>query len=194
MCVVFFKKLKEKITGTNEAVTEKFKDGLSKTRNQFTSKVNDLVARFREVDEEFFEELEDLLLQADVGFETVLELIDELKLEVQRKNIKDTAGIQSVISQKLVEIYKAGEELDNELNIQADGLTVILMVGVNGVGKTTSIGKIAARLMAEGKTVMLAAGDTFRAGAIDQLVVWGERAGVGSHSSVRRFRPCCRYV
>jgi fused signal recognition particle receptor len=174
----FFKKIKEKITGTNEAVTEKFKDGLAKTRDTFTSKVNDLVARFREVDEEFFEELEELLLQADVGFETVMELIDQLKLEVQRKNIKDTAGIQSVISEKLVEIYQAGEEIDNSLNIQENELTVVLMVGVNGVGKTTTIGKLAARLMAEGKTVMLAAGDTFRAGAIDQLVVWGERAGV----------------
>jgi fused signal recognition particle receptor len=174
----FFKRMKEKITGTNEAVTEKFRDGLTKTRDQFTSKVNDLVARFREVDEEFFEELEDLLLQADVGFETVMELIDELKLEVQRKNIKSTEGIQTVISEKLVEIYESGEEVNGELNIQEDGLTVILMVGVNGVGKTTTIGKLAARLMAEGKTVMLAAGDTFRAGAIDQLVVWGERAGV----------------
>ena len=170
--------MKEKITGTNEAVTEKFRDGLTKTRDQFTSKVNDLVARFREVDEEFFEELEDLLLQADVGFETVVELIDELKLEVQRKNIKSTEGIQAVISEKLVEIYERGEEINSDLNIQEDGLTVILMVGVNGVGKTTTIGKLAARLMAEGKTVMLAAGDTFRAGAIDQLVVWGERAGV----------------
>jgi fused signal recognition particle receptor len=174
----FFKRMKEKITGTNEVVTEKFRDGLTKTRDQFTSKVNDLVARFREVDEEFFEELEDLLLQADVGFETVMELIDELKLEVQRKNIKSTEGIQTVISEKLVEIYESGEEVNGELNIQEDGLTVILMVGVNGVGKTTTIGKLAARLMAEGKTVMLAAGDTFRAGAIDQLVVWGERAGV----------------
>lgn len=174
----FFRKIKEKITGTNEAVTEKFRDGLTKTRDQFTSKVNDLVARFREIDEEFFEELEDLLLQADVGIETVMELIDELKLEVQRRNSKDTAGIQSVISEKLVEIYAAGEELDIELNLQQEGLSVILMVGVNGVGKTTTIGKLAARLKAEGKTVMLAAGDTFRAGAIDQLVVWGERAGV----------------
>ncbi|QUW21848.1 signal recognition particle-docking protein FtsY [Sporosarcina sp. Marseille-Q4063] len=174
----FFKRMKEKITGTNEAVTDKFRDGLTKTRDQFTSKVNDLVARFREVDEEFFEELEDLLLQADVGFETVMELIDELKLEVQRKNIKSTEGIQTVISEKLVEIYEGGEEANSDLNIQEDGLSVILMVGVNGVGKTTTIGKLAARLMAEGKTVMLAAGDTFRAGAIDQLVVWGERAGV----------------
>lgn len=173
----FFKKLKEKITGTNEAVSEKFKEGLAKTRDSFTSKVNDLVARFREVDEEFFEEMEELLLQADVGVETVMELIDQLKFEVQRKNIKDTAGIQSVISEKLVEIYRAGEELDTELNMQ-DDLTVILMVGVNGVGKTTTIGKLAARFKSEGKTVMLAAGDTFRAGAIDQLVVWGERVGV----------------
>lgn len=174
----FFKKLKEKIVGTNEAITDKFKDGLTKTRDQFTSKVNDLVARFREVDEEFFEELEDLLLQADVGFETVMELIDELRTEVQRKNIKSTDGIQSVISEKLVEIYKAGEEDQGILNLQEDGLSVILMVGVNGVGKTTTIGKMAARFKAEGKTVMLAAGDTFRAGAIDQLVVWGERTGV----------------
>ncbi|MDW0115761.1 signal recognition particle-docking protein FtsY [Sporosarcina thermotolerans] len=173
----FFKKLKEKITGTNEAVTEKFKDGLTKTRDSFTSKVNDLVARFREVDEDFFEELEELLLQADVGVETVMELVDQLRWEVKRKNIKNTDGIQSVISEKLVEIYKAGEELDTNLNIQ-DDLTVILMVGVNGVGKTTTIGKLAARLKDEGKTVMLAAGDTFRAGAIDQLVVWGERVGV----------------
>jgi fused signal recognition particle receptor len=175
--LAFFKKLKEKITGTNETVTEKFKEGLSKTRNSFTSKVNDLVARFREVDEEFFEELEELLLQADVGVETVMELVDQLRWEVQRKNIKNTEGIQSVISEKLVEIYKDGEELDTDLNIQ-DDLTVILMVGVNGVGKTTTIGKLAARLKDEGKTVMLAAGDTFRAGAIDQLVVWGERVGV----------------
>lgn len=175
--MAFFKKLKEKITGTNETVTEKFKDGLSKTRTSFTSKVNDLVARFREVDEDFFEELEELLLQADVGVETVMELVDQLRWEVKRKNIKNTDGIQSVISEKLVEIYKAGEELDTDLNMQ-DELTVILMVGVNGVGKTTTIGKLAARLKDEGKTVMLAAGDTFRAGAIDQLVVWGERVGV----------------
>lgn len=174
----FFRRLKEKITGTNEAVTEKFKEGLTKTRDQFTSKINDLVAQFREVDEDFFEELEDLLLQADVGFETVMELTDELRREVQRKNIKNTEGIQTVISEKLVEIYKAGEDNEGELNLQEDDLTVILMVGVNGVGKTTTIGKLAARFQKEGKTVMLAAGDTFRAGAIDQLVVWGERTDV----------------
>ncbi|QBP41486.1 signal recognition particle-docking protein FtsY [Paenisporosarcina antarctica] len=176
----FFKKMKEKFTITSESVsvTEKFKDGLAKTRNQFTSKVNDLVAKYRTVDEDFFEELEDLLLQADVGVETVMELMDALRFEVQRKNMKDTAGIQSVISEKLVEIYEAGEEESNELLIQENGLTVILFVGVNGVGKTTTIGKLSHRLKQQGKTVMLAAGDTFRAGAIEQLQVWGDRVGV----------------
>lgn len=177
----FFKKMKEKLTGTPEetvTVSEKFKDGLAKTRNQFTSKVNDLVAKYRKVDEDFFEELEEILLQADVGFETVMELMDALRFEVQRKNMKDTAGIQSVISEKLVEIYESGEESSNELNMQVDGLTVILFVGVNGVGKTTTIGKLANRLKSEGKSVLLAAGDTFRAGAIEQLQVWGDRVGV----------------
>ncbi len=160
------------------SITSKFKEGLAKTRNTFTSKVNDLVARYRKVDEDFFEELEEVLLQADVGFETVMELMDKLRFEVQRKNIKDTEGIQAIISEKLVEIYEAGEENITELNIQPKGeLTVILFVGVNGVGKTTTIGKLAHRLKSEGKTVMLAAGDTFRAGAIDQLQVWGDRVG-----------------
>lgn len=160
------------------SITKKFKEGLAKTRDSFTSKVNDLVARYRKVDEDFFEELEDVLLQADVGFETVMELMDKLRFEVQRQNIKDTEGIQSIISEKLVEIYEAGEENITELNMQPDGeLTVILFVGVNGVGKTTTIGKLAHRFKSEGKNVVLAAGDTFRAGAIDQLQVWGDRVG-----------------
>lgn len=161
------------------SITQKFKAGLEKTRNSFTSKVNDLVARYRKVDEDFFEELEELLLQADVGFETVMDLMDKLRYEVQRQNIKDTNGIQAIISEKLVEIYESGEDNLTDLNMQQDGdLTVILFVGVNGVGKTTTIGKLAHRLKSEGKSVMLAAGDTFRAGAIDQLQVWGERVGV----------------
>ena len=160
------------------SITSKFKEGLAKTRDTFTSKVNDLVARYRKVDEDFFEELEEVLLQADVGFETVMELMDKLRFEVQRKNIKDTEGIQAIISEKLVEIYEDGEENIAGLSIQPKGeLTVILFVGVNGVGKTTTIGKLAHRLKSEGKTVMLAAGDTFRAGAIDQLQVWGDRVG-----------------
>lgn len=174
----FFKKLKETIAKRTDSVTEKFKEGLAKTRNSFSEKVNDLVARYRKVDEDFFEELEEILIQADVGFETVMELVDELKMEVKRRNIQEPSEMQDVISEKLVEIYQDGEQALSKMNIQEDGLTVILMVGVNGVGKTTTIGKLAYKYKQEGKKVLLAAGDTFRAGAIDQLEVWGERVGV----------------
>ncbi|USK40616.1 signal recognition particle-docking protein FtsY [Cytobacillus firmus] len=174
----FFKKLKEKITKQTDSVTEKFKDGLTKTRDNFSNKVNDLVSRYRKVDEEFFEELEEILIGADVGFDTVMELVDELRREVKRKNIQDPREVQGVISEKLVDIYDSAGETSTELNIQTDGLTVILFVGVNGVGKTTTIGKLAHKFKSEGKNVLLAAGDTFRAGAIEQLEVWGERVGV----------------
>ncbi|MFC4184629.1 signal recognition particle-docking protein FtsY [Saccharococcus thermophilus] len=176
----FFKKLKEKITKQADSVTEKFKQGLSKTRDSLAGRVNDLIARYRKVDEEFFEELEEILISADVGVTTVMDLIDELKMEVKRRNIQDPQEMREVISEKLVEIYRGDDEEYEKsaaLNIQKDGLTVILFVGVNGVGKTTTIGKLAHKLKSEGKTVMLAAGDTFRAGAIEQLEVWGERVG-----------------
>ncbi|NUK29088.1 signal recognition particle-docking protein FtsY [Parageobacillus sp. VR-IP] len=176
----FFKKLKEKITQQADSVTEKFKQGLTKTRDSFAGRVNDLIARYRKVDEEFFEELEEILISADVGVTTVMDLIDELKMEVKRRNIQDPKEMQEVISEKLVEIYRGDDEEYEKsaaLNIQKDGLTVILFVGVNGVGKTTTIGKLAHKLKTEGKTVMFAAGDTFRAGAIEQLEVWGERVG-----------------
>ncbi|MBD8003990.1 signal recognition particle-docking protein FtsY [Bacillus norwichensis] len=174
----FFKRLKEKFTASGDSISEKFKEGLVKTRDNFSNKINDLVARYRTVDEDFFEELEEILIQADVGFETVMELIEELKTEVKKRNIKDPADVQSVISEKLIEIYESGEENLSTLNIQENELTVILFVGVNGVGKTTTIGKLAHQFKKEGKTVLLAAGDTFRAGAIDQLEVWGDRVGV----------------
>ncbi|KAA9025905.1 signal recognition particle-docking protein FtsY [Niallia endozanthoxylica] len=174
----FFKKLKEKITKQTDSVTEKFKEGLTKTRDSFTGRVNDLVSRYRKVDEEFFEELEEILIQADVGFDTVMTLIEELKREVQRKNIQDPNEVQSVISEKLVAIYEGGENASSSLNIQENALTVILFVGVNGVGKTTTIGKLGYQFKSEGKKVLMAAGDTFRAGAIEQLEVWGERVGV----------------
>lgn len=174
----FFKKLTEKITKQTESVTEKFKDGLSKTRNNFSEKVNDLVSRYRKVDEDFFEELEEILIGADVGFDTVMTLIDELKKEVKKKNIQDPKEVQDVIIEKLVAIYESGEHSSTELNIQENELTVILFVGVNGVGKTTTIGKLASKFKNEGKKVLMAAGDTFRAGAIEQLEVWGERVGV----------------
>ena len=174
----FLKKLKEKITRQTESVTEKFKDGLEKTRNNFSEKVNDLVSRYRKVDEDFFEELEEILIGADVGFDTVMTLTEELRKEVKRKNIQDPAAVQDVILEKLVEIYEKGDDSTSQLNIQENGLTVILFVGVNGVGKTTTIGKLAYKFKEEGKKVLLAAGDTFRAGAIEQLEVWGERVGV----------------
>src|SRR3954466_9850426 len=149
----FFKKLKEKFTtsSSSDSVSDKFKEGLTKTRNNFSGKVNDLVARYRKVDEDFFEELEEILIQADVGFDTVMKLIEELKKEVKRRNIQDPGEVQSVISEKLVDIYNAGEEQSSKLNIQEDGLTVILFVGVNGVGKTTTIGKLGYKFKSEGK-------------------------------------------
>lgn len=174
----FFDKLKEKLTKQTETVTEKFKDGLTKTRQSFSDKMNDLVARYRKVDEDFFEELEEVLIQADVGFDTVLELVDELKMEVKRRNIQESSQVKEIIVEKLVDIYESDDDQITSLNIQDNGLTVILFVGVNGVGKTTTIGKLAYKFKQEGKKVLLAAGDTFRAGAIEQLEVWGKRVGV----------------
>ncbi len=176
----FMQKLKSKFTkDKKEDVSTKYKKGMEKTRQSFSGKINDLIARYRKIDEDFFEELEEVLITADVGVTTVMDLVEILKMEVKRRNIKDTADIHDVISEKLVDIYY-GEE-DEEIagmNIQEEGLTVILVVGVNGVGKTTSIGKLAHNMKQSGKKVMLAAGDTFRAGAIEQLDVWGERVGV----------------
>ncbi len=141
--------------------------------------MNELFANFRTVDEDFFEELEETLIGADVGFETAIRITEALRQEVKLRNAKKSAEVQNAIIEKLVDLYEAeGINEVNELNIQEDGLTVILFVGVNGVGKTTSIGKLAHQFKNEGKKVLMAAADTFRAGAIDQLVVWGERAGV----------------
>ncbi len=174
----FFNRLKSKFI-KEEETTDKYKEGMTKTRQSFTSKLNNLIARYRLVDEDFFEELEEVLISSDVGVMTVMELIDELKLEVQRRNIKETRKMTEVISEKLVDIYYGDDEDDVEkINYQEDGLTVILVVGVNGVGKTTSIGKLAHQLKSENKHVVLAAGDTFRAGAIEQLEEWGKFADV----------------
>lgn len=177
MTMSFFKKLKEKITNQTEAVTEKFKEGLSKTRDSFSSKVNDLLSRYRKVDEDFFEELEEILIEADVGVTTVMELVDELRTEAKRNKIEDSQELKPLITEKFVELLEKPDE-NADINIQENELTVILVVGVNGVGKTTTIGKLANKFKSEGKHVVLAAGDTFRAGAIEQLEVWGERAGV----------------
>jgi fused signal recognition particle receptor len=177
----FMDKLKNKFKQNEETeeVSKKYQEGMKKTRNSFSGKLNDLIARYRKVDEDFFEELEEVLITADVGVTTVMELVEELRMEVKRQKIKDTKGIKDVISEKLVEIYYGDDNEEVEkLQLQENGLSVILVVGVNGVGKTTSIGKLAHQLKQQGKNVVLAAGDTFRAGAIEQLEVWGERADV----------------
>ncbi|MDB7615840.1 signal recognition particle-docking protein FtsY [Enterococcus faecium] len=179
----FFDKIKRAFTGEEKTeeveVQEKYDKGLEKTRKTFGGRMNELFANFRTVDEDFFEELEETLIGADVGFETAIRITEALRQEVKLRNAKKSAEVQNAIIEKLVDLYEAeGINEVNELNIQEDGLTVILFVGVNGVGKTTSIGKLAHQFKKEGKKVLMAAADTFRAGAIDQLVVWGERAGV----------------
>ena len=179
----FFDKIKRAFTGEEKTeeveVQEKYDKGLEKTRKTFGERMNELFANFRTVDEDFFEELEETLNGADVGFETAIRITEALRQEVKLRNAKKSAEVQNAIIEKLVDLYEAeGINEVNELNIQEDGLTVILFVGVNGVGKTTSIGKLAHQFKNEGKKVLMAAADTFRAGAIDQLVVWGERAGV----------------
>ena len=178
----FFDKIKRAFTGEEKTeeveVQEKYDKGLEKTRKTFGERMNELFANFRTVDEDFFEELEETLIGADVGFETAIRITEALRQEVKLRNAKKSAEVQNAIIEKLVDLYEAeGINEVNELNIQEDGLTVILFVGVNGVGKTTSIGKLAHQFKNEGKKVLMAAADTFRAGAIDQLVVWGERAG-----------------
>ncbi|MBO0459127.1 signal recognition particle-docking protein FtsY [Enterococcus hulanensis] len=169
----------EEAAEAEETVQEKYDKGLEKTRKSFGERMNELFARFRRVDEDFFEDLEETLIGADVGFDTAIKLTESLRQEVKLKNVKKPAQIQNVIIEKLVEIYEAeGINENNKINLQTDGLSVILFVGVNGTGKTTSIGKLANQYKNEGRKVLLAAADTFRAGAIDQLVVWGQRSGV----------------
>ncbi|MFV0560693.1 MAG: signal recognition particle-docking protein FtsY [Enterococcus sp.] len=181
----FFDKIKKAFTGeevqNEEAieVQEKYDKGLEKTRKTFGERMNELFANFRTVDEDFFEELEETLISADVGFDTAIRISESLRQEVKLRNAKKPEEVQNAIIEKLVDLYEEeGINEVNTINLQPEGLTVILFVGVNGVGKTTSIGKLAYQYRNEGKKVLMAAADTFRAGAIDQLVVWGERAGV----------------
>ncbi|MEK0313314.1 signal recognition particle-docking protein FtsY [Cohnella sp. 56] len=173
----FFKKLRESIASKTEAVTNKFKEGLAKTRDAFVGQVTDLFSRRKKIDEAFFEELEEILIGADVGVNTVMELIEDLRDEVKKRRIEQPSELQPILSEKLVGLLTDSGE-SSQLKMNPGGITVILFVGVNGVGKTTTIGKLAHRFKQEGKKVLLAAGDTFRAGAIEQLQVWGERVGV----------------
>ena len=160
-----------------ETVQEKYDRSLKKTRTGFGARLNAFFANFRSVDEEFFEELEELLIMSDVGVQVAYNLTEELRYEAKLENAKKPDALRRVIIEKLVELYEKDGNYDESIHFQ-DGLTVMLFVGVNGVGKTTSIGKLAHRYKQAGKKVMLVAADTFRAGAVAQLAEWGRRVDV----------------
>ena len=162
---------------TEETVQEKYDRSLKKTRTGFGARLNAFFANFRSVDEEFFEELEELLIISDVGVQVASNLTEELRYEAKLENAKKPDALRRVIIEKLVELYEKDGNYDESIHFQ-DGLTVMLFVGVNGVGKTTSIGKLAHRYKQAGKRVMLVAADTFRAGAVAQLAEWGRRVDV----------------
>ena len=167
----------EEIPPVQETVQEKYDRSLKKTRTGFGARLNAFFANFRSVDEEFFEELEELLIMSDVGVQVASNLTEELRYEAKLENAKKPEALRRVIIEKLVELYEKDGQYNESINFQ-DGLTVMLFVGVNGVGKTTSIGKLAHRYKQAGKKVMLVAADTFRAGAVAQLAEWGRRVGV----------------
>ena len=167
-------KTKEKDEVKNEEI-QKYDQGLEKTRNEFVSKLNLLGIKYTKVNEEYFEELENLLIMADIGVKTVMDFIDRLRKRVKSENITDTKYLNEVIVDELFIIYVNNEAITDKINMAASGPTVILMVGVNGVGKTTTIAKLAHKYKSEGKSIMMIAGDTFRAGAVEQLKIWAER-------------------
>ena len=167
----------EEYPRVEETVQEKYDRSLKKTRTGFGARLNAFFANFRSVDEEFFEELEELLIMSDVGVQVASNLTEELRYEAKLENAKKPDALRRVIIEKLVELYEKDGNYDEQIHFQ-DGLTVMLFVGVNGVGKTTSIGKLAHRYKQAGKKVMLVAADTFRAGAVAQLVEWGRRVDV----------------
>ena len=174
-----FSQIKEKFVGKSAKQNEKYVAGLDRSNSTFSDRINELAARFREINDEYFEELENILIMSDVGVSMVMKIVEEIKNEVRLQNITDPKEINEIIVDKMFVIYANDSVMTTKINYAEEGLTVILMVGVNGAGKTTTIGKLANRIVNdEGKKVMVAAGDTFRAGAIDQLAVWAQRVGV----------------
>ena len=171
-----------------ETVQEKYDRSLKKTRTGFGARLNAFFANFRSVDEEFFEELEELLIMSDVGVQVASNLTEELRYEAKLENAKKPDALRRVIIEKLVELYEKDGNYDERIHFQ-DGLTVMLFVGVNGVGKTTSIGKLAHRYKQAGKKVMLVAADTFRAGAVAQLAEWGRRVDVPVVTGAEKADP-----
>ena len=173
-----------------ESEQQVYNKGLEKTRTGFAARFNKFLANFRSVDEDFFEELEETLVGADVGFDMAIKISDELREEVKLENAKRKEDVRDVIIKKMVDLYEAdGVDEDATMHFNANGTTVILFVGVNGVGKTTTIGKLATKYRQQGKSVLLAAADTFRAGATKQLQEWGERAGVSVVAGKEKADP-----
>ncbi len=169
-------------TTTSEVPTKKankvYEKGLTKSRKGFVSNLINLTSKYHRINEEYFEELEEILIMADIGVNTVMEFMDRLRSRVQKEKIEDPEALKEIIVDELFIIYVDDNILTNKINYNPDGPTVLLFIGVNGVGKTTTIGKLAWKLKEEGKKVLLVAGDTFRAGATKQLEEWSEKVGV----------------
>lgn len=170
-----FNKIKSAFSKDKEAVL--YDEGLVKTRREFTTEISNLSKKYKNIDEDYFEELENILIMADIGVNTVMKFVDKLKKRVREEVITDSNVLKEIIVDELLIMYVDNGVMSSKINYNDNGPTVMLFIGVNGVGKTTSIGKIAKRLMSEGKKVLLVAGDTFRAGAIEQLILWGNRIG-----------------
>jgi len=162
---------------TNKKEEQLYEKGLEKTRNEFVNKISILNGKYKKVSNEYFDELEEILIMADIGVNTVMSLIDKLKKRVKKENIVDSQDLLDVIVDEMFIIYVNNDIIVNKIKFNDNGPTVVLFVGVNGVGKTTSIGKIAYDLKNKGKKVLLIAGDTFRAGAVEQLIEWSGRVG-----------------
>ena len=175
-----FDKIKKIFSSNNKeqiVETEKYEKGLEKTRNDFVFKLNTLNKKYKKVNNEYFDELEEILIMADIGVNTVMKFIDKLKKRVKSENIEDVEDLREIIVDEMFIIYINNQVIVNKINFSSTGPTVILFVGVNGVGKTTTIGKLASSLKKQGKSVLMVAGDTFRAGAVEQIVEWSERVG-----------------
>lgn len=173
-----FDKFKKIFNKEEKEDIEVYEKGLEETRKEFVSKLNMLGLKFTKIDDEYYDELERILIEADIGVNTVYNLLDKLKKRVKEENISSTKDLGEVIVDEMFLIYVNGESLSDKINMNPSGPTVILMVGVNGVGKTTTIGKLAYKYKNEGKKVFLIAGDTFRAGATEQLKLWADKVGV----------------
>ena len=171
-----FSKIKSVFSKDKEA--QKYDEALTKTRKEFSTQLSTLSKKYKNIDDDYFEELENILIMADIGVDTVMKFVDNLRKRTKEENIKDADMLKEVIVDELLIMYVNNGILTNKINYSASKPTVMLFVGVNGVGKTTSIGKIAKKLKKEGKKVLLVAGDTFRAGATEQLEEWGKKVGV----------------